>query len=97
MVEKIDVFYRAETIDSAINFIAGAFGIPPPAVKSIFVDGAFFVGETSYAQLCDLEEPYDGLFESEVMFFPLGEDVSAIIDIANRIIFKNKLKIKFYA
>lgn len=96
MVEKIDVFYRTETMDSAINFIAEAFGIPPPAVKSIFVDGAFFVGETSYAQLCDLEEPYDGLFESEIMFFPLGQDVSAIIDIANRSIFKDRLKIKFY-
>lgn len=97
MVEKIDVFYRAETIDSAINFIAGAFGIPPPAVKSMFVDGAFFVGETSYAQLCDLEEPYDGLFESEIMFFPLGEETSTVIEIANRSIFRDKLKIKFYA
>ena len=96
MVEKIDVFYRAETIDSAINFIAGAFGIPPPAVKSIFADGAFFVGETSYAQLCDLEELYDGLFESEVMFFPLGEETSTVIEIANRSIFKDRLKIKFY-
>lgn len=97
MVEKIDVFYRAETIDSAINFIAKAFGIPPPAVKSMFVDGAFFVGETSYAQLCDLEEPYDGLFESEIMFFPLGEETSTVIEIANRSIFRDKLKIKFYA
>lgn len=97
MIEKANVFYRTETRESAIRFVAGVFGLPPPIAESIFIHGAFFVGKDIYIQVYDLEElDLDDLLDSEIMFFPLGEKQESIRDIVNCNILLDRVKIKFY-